>query len=301
MNKDRIISHFINKDVWHHLRLPFSYFLLPIFCFALSQSQLINTYNAVLVFIALHFFIYPGSNSYNSYMDKDTGSIGGLKEPPPVTRNIYYASIVCDCIGLFISLLINFKMFVLILVYIGVSKAYSWTGIRLKKYTWSGWMVVILFQGGYTYMLVKMCCDNRFDTGWFTHENYMGIIMATLLIGGYYPLTQIYQHQEDSERGDVTISYRLGVMGTFIFSALLFMAATAVAYFYFNTYYSNSHFFVFVLSLLPISVYFIYWIAITYQNKQLADYEHTMRMTLISSTCMIICFGILFYLNHLIV
>ena len=83
-----------------HLRIPFSFFLLPVFCFGISQSPYLHAADTLIFFIALHLFIYPGSNSYNSYMDKDTGSIGGLEQPPPVTRKLYYASIICDVCGL---------------------------------------------------------------------------------------------------------------------------------------------------------------------------------------------------------
>ena len=37
--------------------------------------------NAALIFVILHILVYPASNGYNSYMDRDEGSIGGLKNP----------------------------------------------------------------------------------------------------------------------------------------------------------------------------------------------------------------------------
>ncbi|MFI5220245.1 MAG: prenyltransferase, partial [Bacteroidia bacterium] len=180
-------SILFDRDTLLHLRIPFSFFLLPVFCFSVSQSSNINAFNAILIFIVLHFFIYPGSNVYNSFMDEDTGSIGGLKKPPPVTRKLYYASIVCDITGLLLSLLIGFKMLLLMVVYIGVSKAYSWKRIRLKKYPLFGWIVVMLFQGGYTFLLVNMACENIFNASWFTGKNIICMLIASLLIGGYYP------------------------------------------------------------------------------------------------------------------
>src|SRR6185369_14963251 len=109
-------SSLFDRDTLLHLRLPFSFFLLPIFCFSLSQSVSIHIINTIIVFISLHFFIYPGSNIYNSYMDKDTGSIGGLKHPPPVTRKLFHASILCDSIGLFLCVLISPLMILMMLV-----------------------------------------------------------------------------------------------------------------------------------------------------------------------------------------
>lgn len=287
-----------DRNTLLHLRLPFSFFLMPVFFFGISQADTVEWANTTILFIALHFFIYPGSNAYNSFMDEDKGSIGGLEKPPPVTVRLYYASIVCDVLGLLLCALIGIKMIFLIMMYIGVSKAYSWKKIRLKKYSVLGWLVVILFQGGYTFMFVNMAAENIFNSSWFTFKNTEAMLLASLLIGSYYPLTQIYQHEEDSERGDYTISYRLGITGTFIFSAILFLMSVLVAFHYFLSFYTTNYFSVFILSLIPVLIYFFSWFIKTIGNKSLADYKHTMRMTLISSACLLICFTILFFMEH---
>ena len=295
MNKS---GTFFHRDVFLHLRLPFSFFLLPVFLFAVSQSLTLNAFNLTLLFIALHFFIYPGSNIYNSYMDEDKGSIGGLKHPPPVTRKMYEVSILFDAVGLSICTFISFKMTLLAILYIMVSKVYSWKRTRLKKYAVTGWLIVMLFQGGYTFMMVNMATENIFNNSWFTGKHILGMFIASLLIGGYYPLTQIYQHEEDKGRGDMTISLKLGITGTFIFSGILFMIAAVTAFYYFQLYYSIKHFIIFISCLVPVITYFLYWFFSAFSNKLNADYQHAMRMTLLSSCCMITCFCILIYLNH---
>jgi 1,4-dihydroxy-2-naphthoate octaprenyltransferase len=289
---------FFDRDTLLHLRLPFSFFLLPVFCFAISQSVHPNFVNTIVVFIVLHFFIYPASNSYNSYMDQDKGSIGGLKNPPPVTVKLYYVSIIFDVTGLLLCLLINWKMLVLMMAYIGVSKAYSWKKIRLKKYGFAGWLVVMLFQGGYTFLLVNMAAENSFNTSWFDSRHFECMVIASLLIGGFYPLTQIYQHEEDSSRGDFTISYKLGIPGTFIFSGLVFLVASTIAFHYFSLFFSLEQFIIFIVCLIPVILYYFYWFAKAMRNKIFADYSNAMRLTFISSSCMIVCFCILYFLNH---
>ena len=287
-----------DRDTILHLRLPFSFFLLPIFCFAISQSHFVDITNTIVIFFVLHFFIYPASNSYNSYMDEDKGSIGGLENPPPVTKKLYYASIILDITGLLLCLLISWKLIFLMMAYISVSKLYSWKKTRLKKFGVTGWLVVMLFQGGYTFLLVNMSAENLFHLDWFTAQNIECMIIACLLIGGFYPLTQIYQHEEDSSRGDLTISYKLGVNGTFIFSGSLFLVACVVALHYFKFYFNLEQFEVFIVSLIPVIVYYFYWFTTTIKNEALADYKHAMRITFISSSCMIICFTILYFLNR---
>jgi len=292
------IFEIFDKDTVLHLRIPFSLFLFPIFCFALSQAIVVHWTNTIIIFISLHFFIYPGSNAYNSYMDKDEGSIGGLKTPPPVTVKLFYASIIMDILGLVLCLLVGAWLLLFMLMYVAISRAYSWRGIRLKKYPILGWLVVVVFQGGFTFMMVNMCCGNNFNVSWFDNKNVLAMLIATLLIGGFYPLTQIYQHDEDSRRGDYTISYKLGVTGTFLFSAFLFLLATGFSLFYFVSFYNVSHFFVFSISLLPVTMYFLYWLIITLRNRSYADFVHSSRMTIVSSLCMIICFVVIFFLNH---
>ena len=66
------------KNILLHLRIPFSFFLLPIYLFALSQSPAVDVTKAWWVFFILHFMLFPASNAYNSYYDKDEGSIGLL-------------------------------------------------------------------------------------------------------------------------------------------------------------------------------------------------------------------------------
>jgi 1,4-dihydroxy-2-naphthoate octaprenyltransferase len=292
------IKDIFDKNTILLLRIPFSFFLLPIFVFGLSQAGRIDWFGTTILFFVLHLFIYPGSNAYNSYMDKDKGSIGGLKNPPPVTKSLYHASLIMDGIGLMLSALIGLQMVLMIALYIAVSKAYSWHGIRLKKHGILAWLVVVLFQGGYTYMMVNMAAEDNFTASWFAMKNLECMAIATLLIGGFYPLTQIYQHEEDSARGDITISYRLGIIGTFIFTAAFFLVANSIAYPYFSAYYSLSQFFIFNACLLPVTVYFLYWFAMTLRDRSNADFGHAMRMTLISSASMIICFTTLYYLNH---
>jgi len=294
---DSLISIF-DRNTIVHLRLPFSIYLLPIFCFGLSQTPVINLHDTVILFAILHFFIYPASNIYNSYMDKDEGSIGALEKPPPVTKKLYYASIVFDLCGLTLCLLIHIKLLLLCMVYISVSKAYSWHRIRIKKYPFLSWLIVSLFQGGFTFYLVNAVAITNFSIDWFTNKNIFSFIIATFLVGAIYPLTQIYQHKEDNNRGDKTISLILGINGTFIFSALFFIQSIILMWFYFSLYYSLSHFFFILSFIIPVMIYFLHWFYISLKDITKANFKHAMMLNKISAPCMITGFLILFYLNH---
>jgi 1,4-dihydroxy-2-naphthoate octaprenyltransferase len=291
------IRKIFDRDTILHLRIPFSLFLLPVFCFGVSQAASVHIADMAVVFIALHLFIYPGSNAYNSYMDKDEGSIGGLEKPPPVTRSLLYASIIFDALGLSISLIVGWQMMLLLAVYVLFSKAYSWAGIRLKKRAIAGWATVALFQGGYTFLLANMAVTKQFSVDWFTSKNLTCMLFATLIIGGSYPLTQVYQHDEDGRRGDRTISYKLGIVGTFIFTGIFFTAGAGVALYYFIKYYSVGQFFVFVGCTLPVIISFFNWFLRVRKDRAMADFRNAMFMNKISSVCMIICFCMLIAAN----
>ena len=178
------------------LRLPSSIFLSPIYFFALSQVPTVDWARAILIFVILHFLVYPASNGYNSYMDKDTGSIGGLEKPPSPSKQLYFTTIVLDLAAILLGFLITPLFGLLMPLYIGASKAYSYRGIRLKKYPVIGYLTVIIFQGAFTFWLVYYGSQQipEFPVPW------QGMLICTLLIGGFYPLTQIYQHQQAEQR-----------------------------------------------------------------------------------------------------
>ena len=99
----------IDKNTLKLLRLPFSFFLMPLFLFALSQSTHIIVLKTVISFLIMHFLVYPASNGYNSYIDRDESPIGGLEKPPMPTKKLFYTTLVMDFLSVVLSfILINF-------------------------------------------------------------------------------------------------------------------------------------------------------------------------------------------------
>lgn len=156
----------------------------------------------------------------------------------------------------------------------------------------------MVFQGGYTYMQANMAAMDMVSIDWFTAKNIEAMVFASLIIGGSYPLTQIYQHEEDGKRGDFTISYRLGIKGTFIFTSVFFAAGALLILHYFTTYYSLQQFFIFLACLLPVAIYFTLWFGQALKDERVVDYRHAMLMNKISASCMVICFTVITVLNQ---
>ena len=279
----------INVSTIKLLRIPFSFFLSPIYFFALAQVPEINWFNAVLIFFIIHFLIYPASNGYNSYMDRDTESIGGLENPPPPSRQLYWVSIILDSIGILLSLFIGPLFTLVILFYIGASKAYSYRGIRLKKYPYLGYFIVILFQGAVTFWLVYYGSNAEQNISF----PWQGMLICSLLVGGFYPLTQIYQHKQDLDDGVNTISYKLGYIGTFIFCAIVYILAWVFMAQFFISNNRGDQLLVVGIFFIPVIVYFIWWFILVYRNSKEANFKNTMKMNWLAATCTNISFLIL--------
>ncbi len=263
------------------LRFHFSFFLLPVFLFALSQVPAINTIHALLIFFILHLLVYPSSNGYNSYMDRDETSIGGVKAPLPPTKQLFYISVIMDAAAILLSLFISYWFTFCIIAYIAASRAYSYRGIRLKKYPVIGYLTVIIYQGAVTYFMIYHGSSSNKTLA----VPPAGMIAASLLIGGFYPLTQIYQHEADKKDGVVTISALLGYKGTFIFTALIYSLAMGVLAWWFFSTGEQKKFFLLATMMLPILVYFFWWAGLVWKDARAANFTHAMRMNLLASVC----------------
>lgn len=222
-------------------------------------------------------------------MDRDTESIGGLQKPPPPSPQLFWVTVVLDVIGMLLSLIIGPIFTLVMLFYIGASKAYSYRGIRLKRYPYLGYFIVILFQGAVTFWLVYYGSnvDQNSTVPW------QGMLICALLVGGFYPLTQIYQHKQDLDDGVSTISYKLGYIGTFIFCAIVYILAWVfMAQFFINNKHGDQLLVVGIF-FIPVIVYFTKWFVLVYKNTNEANFKNTMKMNWLAATCTNISFLIL--------
>ena len=266
---------------------------MPVYWFALSQVVNKNVPRAILVFVILHLLIYPASNGYNSYMDRDETSIGGIKNPSLPTKQLFYVTVFMDAIAILLSCFISWYFLAGIIAYILASRAYSYRGIRLKKYPLAGYLTVIIFQGAVTFFLVY----HGSDAGKTLHAPIAGMLASSLLIGGFYPLTQVYQHEADLKDGVKTISYLLGYRGTFIFAMIVYGIAFAVLAYYFISSLEIKEFFALATCMLPVLVYFFIWAVKVWKDEKQADFKNTMRMNLLASCCTNIGFIVVFLMQ----
>ena len=242
--------------------------------------------------------LYPSSNGYNSFQDQDETSIGGLRNPPKVSRNLFYATLFLDILsvisGLFISL--YFSLFVLIFVL--VSRAYSYRKLRLKKFAIIGFLTVFIFQGGFVYLMASSAISPVSFKNFFSLNSILCMSISSLFIGSIYPLTQIYQHEADRKDGVISISYKLGYSGTFVFSSALFIVASILMFYFFNLKHKIISVEIFFIIMLPVIVRLSIWFNKVRKDTQNANFENTMAMNLLTSSCMNLYFLVLILNNH---
>ena len=258
---------------------------MPVYWFSLSFIDNINVTRAILVFCILHLLVYPSSNGYNSYMDRDEEAIGGIKNPMLPTRQLYSVTIIMDIIAVVLSLLISVWFAFAISLYIICSRLYSYRGIRLKKYPITGYLVVLLNQGALTFYMIY------FGVG--LNELPLplhGISAAAFLIGGFYPITQIYQHTSDAKDKITTISMLLGKKGTMVFCAVMYLIAFALLWHYYFLHQQVGSFILLQIFFIPVLVFFVRWAVLIWNDESKADFKHTMQMNWLASTCTSLAF-----------
>ena len=263
------------------LRFPFSVFLLPISLFSFFYIQPEPSFQLLLVIGIWHLLVFPASNGYNSYNDRDEGSIGGLASPPKPTQRLLQVANLFDIAAILLSSLINLSFTIFVVIYILASRLYSKREIRLKQYPIIGFLIVFIFQGAWIF------CANIFalsSTALFSNTSVIAsAIASSFFIATIYPITQIYQHEADKNDNVTTLSMLLGKRGTFMFSGIMFSMATLFVYISFNSMNMLNKFWLFNIIMLPATFYFIYWAAKSFNNTEHINFKNTMIMLVLSS------------------
>ena len=147
-----------------------------------------------------------GTLALNSAFDQDEGDIGYLDAPPPVPRYLAVVSIALMAIGQAIALTLPLGFAIAYAVCFAMSVAYSVPPVRLKAVAGADWAINVIGVGVLTPY-----------AGWaatgaaLRPEGTWIFIGFGLLFGALYPLTQLYQFEEDETRGDRTLARMLGI------------------------------------------------------------------------------------------
>ena len=178
---------------------------------------------AWIIFVAL---LNGGTLALNSAFDQDEGDIGYLRQPPKPPKHLAAFGYGLLFAGLawsatFLKLRPGGKYFFeIVMTCVLMSILYSVPPIRLKAR--AGWDLLI------------NCVGFGFFTpmaGWVATGRGLSPVLVDLCVGfgllfaALYPLTQIYQVEEDTRRGDQTLVIRMGVGRSLTYALLATLAA----------------------------------------------------------------------------
>lgn len=213
-------------QLWHfivHLRLHYQFFILSggyllasLFLDELNWSQF------GLQFLNVHVILFGGATAYNSYCDKDEGPIGGLKNPPKMTRWMWVVSMGMQWAGLAWALSVGMSFAIIYLVSLTLFWLYSTPLAR-----WKGNPILSLFAIGIS------TGTNSFLMGYLAGggetlsvtQGFIAFGVACIILS-LYPASQIYQIKEDKERGDRTFVMKFGLTGVRVFYSIMFLTGT---------------------------------------------------------------------------
>jgi len=146
-----------------------------------------------------------GTLAINTVFDRDEGDIGYLFNPPPVPRYLLGFSLVLLALGMALAPFLGWRFGITYAICLVMSLLYSVPPVRLKAR--AGWDLLINCSG---YGMLT------FYAGWavarkpLEPRGLFACLGYLLLFICFYPLTQIYQNEEDRRRGDRTFALLLG-------------------------------------------------------------------------------------------
>ena len=147
-----------------------------------------------------------GTLALNSAFDRDEGDIAYLRDPPPPPRRLAGFSLGLMAAGQVAALALPRLFGALYALCFVLSVLYSVPPFRLKAVAGADWLINMAGFGTLTPL-----------AGWATTGRPVEAVTWLVLLGfcplfaALYPLTQLYQLEEDSRRGDRTLAMMLGV------------------------------------------------------------------------------------------
>jgi len=209
-----------------------------------------------------------GTLALNSVFDRDEGDIGYLDDPPLVPHCLAHFALALMALGIPIALALGYRFSVAYGICIVMSLLYSVPPFRFKARAGLDILINAVGFGGLTIY-----------AGWAAAAQPLVAPIVNVVAAffcffvGFYPLTQIYQMEEDARRGDYTLALalgkqnalRLGLLG--VGMGFVFLALEVVQRYW--TWRSAG----LVLALLAWSAVLIPW----YFRRQRADVAYEKR------------------------
>ena len=170
---------------------------------ARSGDRLLPALLALAVWV---IFLNGGTLAINSVFDKDEGDIGYLNAPPPLPRHLLAFSVALLAGGQLISFALPPAFRVADAICFVLSILYSVPPFRFKAVAGVDWVINMWGFGTLTPVAGWAATGRPLDAG-----HALVLLGFCPLFAGLYPLTQLYQMEEDRRRGDRTLALLLGM------------------------------------------------------------------------------------------
>jgi len=176
--------------------------------------------SAALGLVAWVAGLNGGTLAINSAFDRDDGDVAYLRDPPPPPAHLFGFGLALMGAGQVLALLLPAAFALAYAACFALSILYSVPPFRLKAMAGADWLINMVGFGTLTPF-----------AGWaatgLSVDPARGLVLLAFcpLFAALYPLTQLYQMEEDRRRGDRTLALRLGVRR----SLEVALASTALA------------------------------------------------------------------------
>jgi 4-hydroxybenzoate polyprenyltransferase len=164
-----------------------------------------------------------GTLAINSVFDKDEGDIGYLVAPPPIPKHLLAFSLALLGGGQLLAFTLPPAFRLVYAICFAMSLAYSVPPFRFKAVAGVDWLINMWGFGTFTPFAAWAATGRPLDPG-----HALILLGFCPLFAGLYPLTQLYQLDEDRRRGDRTLALILGTRTSLAVAIACVLAAFAL-------------------------------------------------------------------------
>lgn len=204
-------------QLWHfilHLRWHYQLFILSGgFLLGSFLNPVFNHETFIFQFLNVHLLLFGGATAYNSYWDKDKGPVGGLRNPPPMKQWMWLGALLLQMVGFMLAILqggLYASIYALSMLFFWLYSTpwARWKGRPIKS------LIAIGISTGFNSVLLGYLAAGYAQINIIILIAALGVMLMLLSL---YPISQIYQKDEDLQRGDQTFTLQYGREAVFIF------------------------------------------------------------------------------------
>lgn len=208
-----------------HLRLHYQFFILSGgYLLAALFVEEVNWPQYGLQFLNVHVLLFGGATVYNSWWDKDEGPVGGLESPPKMQRWMWPISLVIQYLGLYWAIYVGWNFALLYAISMSFFWLYSSPLARWKGKPILSLVAIGISTGTNSFFLGYLAAGGYPIT---LYEDLIALGVACLVLS-LYPVSQVFQTEDDMNRGDETFAAKYGLKGVKWLFAVLFPLGTVI-------------------------------------------------------------------------